>query len=89
MLAQGYVAVRIGVLEARTFNDPGAAGIVAAVLISRGAGYAFAAGIVLCLLFYGKDFFRNWKIFDRGKDHVFNAQAQPEIDAALQPVAAG
>ncbi len=48
MLVQGYVAVRVGILKARTFNDLGVAGIVGAVLISRGAGYAFAVGIILC-----------------------------------------
>jgi hypothetical protein len=82
MLVQGYVAVRVGILKARTFNDLGVAGIVGAVLISRGAGYAFAVGIVLCILIYGKDFFRNWLTYDRGKDPVFNTQAQIEIDAA-------
>jgi hypothetical protein len=84
MLVQGYVAVRIGVLKARTFNDLGVAGIVAAVLISRGAGYAFAVGTVLCLLIYGKDFFRNWNTYDRSKDPVFNTQAEAEIAAARQ-----
>ena len=87
MLVQGYVAVRIGILKARTFNDLGIAGIVGAVLISRGAGYAFAVGVVLCLLIYGKDFFRNWRTYDRGKDPVFNIQAQPEI-AAVQKASA-
>lgn len=82
MLVQGYVAVRVGILKARTFNDLGVAGIVAAVLISRGAGYAFAVGIVLCLLIYGKDFFRNWKTYDRAKDPVFNVQAEAEITAS-------
>jgi len=72
MLVQGYVAVRVGVLKARTYNDLGVAGIVAAVLISRGAGYAFAVGCVLCVLIYGKDFFRNWDSYDKSKDPVFN-----------------
>ena len=68
MLVQGFVAVRVGILKARTFNDLGVAGCVAAVLISRGAGYAFAVGIVLCFLIYGKDFFRNWSKYDKKKD---------------------
>jgi hypothetical protein len=76
MLVQGYVAVRVGVLKARTLNDLGVAGIVAAVLISRGAGYAFGVGIVLCILIYGKDFFRNWATYDKAKDPVFNLQAE-------------
>ena len=74
MLVQGYVAVRVGILKARTFNDLGVAGIVGAVLISRGAGYAFAVGIVLCLLIYGKDFFRKWQTYDKAKDPVFNSR---------------
>ncbi len=84
MLVQGYVAVRIGILKARTFNDLGVAGIVAAVLISRGAGYAFAVGLILCVLIYGRDFFRNWNTYDRAKDPVFNKQADAEIIAAEQ-----
>lgn len=84
MLVQGYVAVRIGILKARTFNDLGVAGIVGAVLISRGAGYAFGVGIVLCLLIYGKDFFRNWKTYDRAKDPIFNTQAEAEIASATK-----
>jgi hypothetical protein len=87
MLVQGFVAVRVGVLKARTFNDLGIAGIVAAVLISRGAGYAIAVGIVLCILVYGKDFFRNWATYDKTKDPVFNAQvfadAAPTVPAPV------
>lgn len=74
MLIQGYVAVRVGVLKAKTFNDLGVAGIIAAVLISRGAGYAFAVGVVLCVLIYGKDFFRNMSNYDVKKDPIFNAK---------------
>lgn len=76
MLVQGYVAVRVGILKARTFNDLGVAGIVAAVLIARGAGYAFAVGIVLCALIYGKDFFRNWNTYDKSKDPIFNSRIE-------------
>jgi hypothetical protein len=78
MLVQGYVAVRVGILKARTFNDLGVAGIVGAVLISRGAGYAFGVGIVLCLLIYGKDFFRKWQNYDKTKDPVFNSRISEE-----------
>ena len=85
MLVQGYVAVRIGVLKARTYNDLGVAGVVGAVLISRGAAYAFAVGIVLCALIYGRDFFRRWQTYDKTKDPVFNStipQEKPEGDIA-------
>jgi len=82
MLVQGYVAVRVGILKARTFNDLGIAGIVAAVLISRGAAYALAVGVVLCALIFGKDFFRNWPNYDKKKDPVFNSR----IDLDEKPI---
>lgn len=78
MLVQGYVAVRVGILKARTYNDLGVAGIVAALLITREAAAAFGVGIVLCLLIYGKDTFRNWATYDKIKDPVFNAKIDEE-----------
>ncbi len=50
MLIQGYVSVRVGVMKSRTFNDLGIAGIMGAVLATRGAAWGLAVGIVLCLL---------------------------------------
>ncbi|HHV67333.1 MAG TPA: hypothetical protein GXX48_06785, partial [Ochrobactrum intermedium] len=58
LLIQGYVSVRIGVMEARSQRDLGIAGITGAVLATRGAGWAFATGVILCLLIYGREFFR-------------------------------
>lgn len=58
LLIQGYVSVRIGILAARSQRDLGIAGVVGAVLATRGAAWAFATGILLCLLIYGRDFFR-------------------------------
>jgi len=58
LLIQGYVSVRIGVMEARSQRDLGIAGIVGAILATRGATWAFAAGVILCILVYGRDFFR-------------------------------
>ena len=78
MLIQGYVAVRVGILKARTFNDLGVAGVVGAVLVSRGAAYAFGVGIVMCFLIYGRDFFRRWNIYDKAQDPVFNAKISAE-----------
>lgn len=57
LLIQGYVSVRVGVLEARSQRDLGIAGVVGAVLATKGASWAFAVGVVLCLLIYGRDFF--------------------------------
>lgn len=58
LLIQGYVSVRVGVMEARSQRDLGIAGIVAAVIATRGAAWGFAVGVILCLLVYGRDFFR-------------------------------
>jgi hypothetical protein len=54
LLIQGYVSVKIGILESRSQRDLGIAGITGAVLATKGATWAFAAGILLCLLIYGK-----------------------------------
>ncbi|MDO6467758.1 hypothetical protein Q4498_06480 [Neptunomonas phycophila] len=61
LLIQGYVSVKIGIMEARSQRDLGIAGIVAAVLATRGATWAFAVGVVLCILVYGRDFFAGEK----------------------------
>lgn len=50
MLIQGYVSVRVGVMKARTFNDLGIAGVMGAVLATRGAAWGLITGIILCLL---------------------------------------
>lgn len=50
MLIQGYVSVRVGVMKAKTFNDLGIAGVMGAVLATRGAAWGLAVGIILCLL---------------------------------------
>lgn len=58
LLIQGFVSVRIGVFEAKSHRDLGIAGIVGAILATKGATWAFAAGIILCLVVYGKNFFK-------------------------------
>jgi len=57
LLIQGFVSVRIGILESNNQKDLGIAGIIAAVLVIKGATWAFAAGIILTALIYGKNFF--------------------------------
>lgn len=59
LIIQGFVSVRIGVLEAKSQKDLGIAGIIAAILIAKGASWAFASGILLVFLLYGKYFFKN------------------------------
>ena len=58
LLIQGYVSVRNGILEARSNRDLSIAGVIAAILTTKGAAWAFAIGIGLTLLIYGKDFFK-------------------------------
>ncbi|KKB39978.1 membrane protein [Bacillus thermotolerans] len=58
LLIQGYVSVKVGILESRSQRDLGIAGIIGAVLCIKGAAWAFATGVILCLLIYGKDFFK-------------------------------
>ena len=67
LLIQGYVSVRIGILESRSNRDLGIAGIIGAVLATKGASWAFAVGILVTLLIYGKDFFKgeNDRIFSK------------------------
>ncbi|KUG04223.1 hypothetical protein ASZ90_018444 [hydrocarbon metagenome] len=58
MIVQGFVSVRIGVMESRSFRDLGIAGVIGGVLLAKGAAYAFAVGILATFLAYGNDFFK-------------------------------
>ncbi len=58
LLIQGCASVRLGILEARCQRDLGIAGVIARYWRSRGASRAFGIGVVLCLLIYGKNFFK-------------------------------
>ncbi|HCU69662.1 MAG TPA: hypothetical protein DGF30_10680 [Desulfomicrobium sp.] len=58
MIIQGFVSVYIGAREARSLKDLGIAGIVAGILVSKGAAWAFGAGVIACLVLYGADFFK-------------------------------
>ena len=59
LIIQGFVSVRVGVLESKSKKDLGIAGIIAAVLVVKGASWGFAIGILLVLLIYGKNFLKN------------------------------
>ena len=50
--------VKVGIMEARSVKDLGIAGVTAAVLASNGAAWGLATGVILCLVVYGRDFFR-------------------------------
>jgi len=58
LLIQGYVSVRLGIMEARSQRDLGIAGVIGAVLAIKGAGWALAIGVGLCALIYGAQMFR-------------------------------
>jgi hypothetical protein len=58
LLIQGFVSFRIGVMEARSKKDLGIAGVIAGVLVIKGAGWAFVTGILLTFLIYGFKFFK-------------------------------
>jgi hypothetical protein len=89
LLIQGYVSVRLGILEARSQRDLGIAGVIGAVLAIKGASWAFAIGVVLCLLIYGKNFFRgeNDRTFSRDLNTPETLPETPLIPATVQRVA--
>lgn len=70
MLIQGYVSVRVGVMKAKTFNDLGIAGVMGAILATRGAAWGLISGIILCLLInLGNDTKYDIYIFDKKKEN--------------------
>lgn len=59
LVIQGFVSVRVGIMEAKNQKDLGIAGITAGVLATQGAAWGFAAGIIMLIVVYGKDMFRD------------------------------
>ncbi|WP_460311764.1 hypothetical protein [Aliiglaciecola aliphaticivorans] len=74
LLIQGFVSFRIGIMEAKSQRDLGIAGIIAAILVIKGATWAFGVGILLVLLIYGKNFFKG------DPEHNFNPTNQSDGD---------
>ncbi|GAA3287144.1 hypothetical protein [Nesterenkonia halobia] len=58
LLIQAYVSVRIGIMEARSQRDLGIAGVTAGALALLGAAWGLGVGVLMCLVIYGRDFFR-------------------------------
>lgn len=58
MIIQGFVAVYVGVREARSLKDLGLAGVVGGVLVSQGATWALGIGIITAFVMYGMNFFK-------------------------------
>ncbi|EPL15217.1 hypothetical protein [Pseudomonas sp. CF161] len=88
LLIQGYVSVRLGILEARSQRDLGIAGVIGAVLAIKGASWGFAIGVVLCLLIYGKNFFKgeNDKTFSKDLNSADAPPATGEPTASAAAV---
>jgi ABC-type microcin C transport system permease subunit YejB len=86
LLIQGYVSVRIGIMEARSQRDLGIAGIIAAMLVIKGATWAFGVGILLCVLIYGKRFFSGEvdKTFVKDWDEASQPVEDPEPEVPLR-----
>ena len=59
-------------MQARSQRDLGIAGVVGAILVIKGAAMAFGAGILLCVLLYGKDWLRG------EKEKLFTANEKEE-----------
>ena len=51
-------------MESKSQKDLGIAGVTAALLVVKGATWAFSVGILLVFLLYGKNFFK-----DGGEDN--------------------
>ena len=75
LVVQGFVSVRIGVQQAKSFKDLGIAGVIAGVLVIKGSAWGLAVGILACLLCYGKDFFKG--------DTTFGHLWSPEVEAMI------
>lgn len=58
LVVQGFVSVRVGVTQARSFKDLGIAGCIAGVIVCQSAAWGLLIGIILTLICYGKDFFK-------------------------------
>lgn len=59
LIIQGFVSVRVGIMEAKNQKDLGIAGVTAGVLATQGASWGFAAGIIMLVVIYGKDMFKD------------------------------
>lgn len=59
LIIQGFVSVRVGIMESKNQKDLGIAGVTAGVLATQGAAWGFAAGIIMVLVIYGKDMFKD------------------------------
>ncbi len=73
LVVQGFVSVRVGITQARSFKDLGIAGVIAGVIVCQGSAYGLLMGIIMTLLCYGKNFFKG----DVEAGHMWS----PEVEA--------
>lgn len=59
LIIQGFVSIRVGIMESKNQRDLGIAGVTAAVLAVMGAAWGFAAGAIMVFVIYGRDFFKS------------------------------
>lgn len=72
MVVQGFVSVRIGVQQSKSFKDLGIAGVIAGVILAHGSAWGLAVGIAACILAYGRDFFKGDTTFG----HLWSAEVE-------------
>ena len=82
LLIQGYVSVRVGIMEARNPTDLGIAGITAAILVTQGAAWAIGVGLVLSILIHGQALARPMpnELFDQPDDRSADNENDQDDD---------
>lgn len=58
MFVQGFVSVRIGITQSRSFKDIGIAGVIAGVIVCKNAAWGLIVGIILTFVCYDRNFLR-------------------------------
>ncbi len=76
MIVQGFVSVRIGVQQSKSFTDLGIAGVIAGVILAKGPAWGLGIGILACLICYGKNFLKG--------DTTFGHLWSPEVERLTQ-----
>ncbi len=76
MVVQGFVSVRIGVQQSRSFKDLGIAGVIAGVILANGSAWGLAVGIVACFLAYGRSFLKGDTTFG----HLWSSEVEGHVE---------
>lgn len=73
LVVQGFVSVRVGVTQAKSFKDLGISGVIAGVIVCRSAAWGLIIGLILTFICYGKNFWKG----DVKAGHMWS----PEVEA--------